>query len=124
MLSGYVFLCPDNIELRRKFVEQHMNQPFVKAIFDVRTALTGAQMYGADWSEPKMKQDLLNSMQFSHEEAKEETPLSACGITLGVVTTVRLICAMCVNNYIKFVKGEGIWKFGQIDGFDGTLDVF
>ena len=124
LLSGYVFLCPDNIELRRNFVEKHMNHPFVKAVFDVRTALTGAQMYGADWSELKMKRDLLNSMQFSHDEAKEETPVSACGITLGVVTTVRLICALCVNNYIRFVKGEGIWKFGQIDGFDGTLDVF
>lgn len=124
MLSGYVFLCPDNIELRRKFVEQHMDHPFLKAVFDVRTALTGAQMYGADWSDYQSRQNLLNSMQFTHEEAKNETPVSACGITLGVVTTVRLICAMCVNNYIKFVKGEGIWKFGQIDGFSGILDVF
>ena len=81
-------------------------------------------MYGAEWNDYQSRQNLLNSMQFSHEEAKNETPVSACGITLGVVTTVRLICAMCVNNYIKFVKGEGIWKFGQIDGFSGILDVF
>ena len=124
MLSGYVFLCPDNIELRRKFVEQHMNHPFLKAVFDVRTALTGAQMFGADWDDFKMKQDLLNSMQFSHEEVAADTPVSACGVTLGVVTTVRLICALCVNNYIKFTKGEGIWKFVQMDGFNGILDVF
>lgn len=124
MLSGYVFLCVDNIELRRKFVEQHMNCLYIKAVFDVRTMLTGAQHYAADWSNDAMKQNLLATMQFSHEEAKAETPVSACGVTLGIVTTVRLICALAVNNYIRFTKGEGIWKFAQIDGFSGILDTF
>lgn len=124
MLSGYVFLCVDDIDLRRKIVEMHMNSPYVKAMFDVRTLLTGAQHYAADWSDYKMKNNLLNTMQFSHEEASEETPVSACGVTLGVVTTVRLISALAVNNYIKFTKGEGLWKFVQIDGFSGMLDAF
>ena len=63
-------------------------------------------------------------MNFSHEEAAAETPVSACGVTLGVATTVRLISALAVNNYIKYVKGEGLWKFVQIDGFTGLLDCF
>ena len=71
-----------------------------------------------------MKQDLLKSMQFSHEEAAEETPVSACGVTLGVATTVRLICALGVNNYINFVKGNGIKKLIMIDGFNFILDAF
>ena len=124
MLSGYIILCPDNIDIRRKFVEQHMDSTFVKAVFDIRTLLTGGQMYAADWNDYKMKQNLLNSMQFTHEEAAAETPVSACGYTLGVATTVRLISAMCVNNYIRFTKGEGIWKFVQLDGFSGVLDCF
>ena len=124
LMSGYVFLCVDNIELRREIVEKHMDSPYVKAMFDVRTMLTGAQHYAADWSNYKMKQDLLKSMQFSHEEAAEETPVSACGVVLGIVTTVRLICGMCVNNFIRFVKEEGLWKFVQIDGFTGILDCF
>lgn len=124
LMSGYVFLCVDNIELRREIVEKHMDSPYVKAMFDVRTMLTGAQHYAADWSDYKMKQDLLKSMQFSHEEAAEETPVSACGVVLGIVTTVRLICGMCVNNFIRFVKGDGLWKFVQIDGFTGILDCF
>lgn len=124
LMSGYVFLCVDNIELRREIVEKHMDSPYVKAMFDVRTMLTGAQHYAADWSNYKMKQDFLKSMQFSHEEAAEETPVSACGVVLGIVTTVRLICGMCVNNFIRFVKGEGLWKFVQIDGFTGILDCF
>lgn len=124
MLSGYIFLAVDSIEIRRKFVEQHMDSTFVKAVFDFRTLLESAQHYAADWSNTKMKKDLLNSMQFSSEEAREETPVSACGVTLGVATTVRLICALGVNNYINFTKGNGIWRFAQIDGFAGVLDCF
>lgn len=124
LMSGYIFLCVDSIELRREIVEKHMDSPFVKAVFDFRTLLEGAQHYAADWSNFKMKQDLLKSMQFSHEEAAEETPVSACGITLGVATTVRLICALGVNNYINFVKGNGIKKLVMIDGFNFILDAF
>lgn len=124
MLAGYVFLCVDNIELRRKIVEKHMDSPYVKAMFDFRTLLESAQHYAADWSDHKMKQDLLKSMQFSHEEAAEETPVSACGITLGVATTVRLVCALGVNNYINFVKGKGIKKMMLIDGFAFDLLAF
>ncbi|MDO5546892.1 MAG: ThiF family adenylyltransferase [Eubacteriales bacterium] len=124
LMSGYIFLCVDNIELRRTIVEKHMDSPYVKAVFDFRTLLESAQHYAADWSDYKMKQDLLKSMQFSHEEAAEETPVSACGITLGVATTVRLICALGVNNYINFVKGNGIKKLIMIDGFHFMLDAF
>lgn len=124
MLSGYIFLCVDSIELRREIVEKHMDSPYVKAIFDFRTLLEGAQHYAADWSDFKMKQTLLNSMQFSHEEAASETPVSACGITLGVATTVRLVCALGVNNFINFVKGNGIRKMVMIEGFHFILDAF
>lgn len=123
-LSGYVFLAVDSIELRREIVEKHMDNPYIKAMFDVRTMLTGAQHYAASWDNFKSKQNFLKSMQFSHDEAVEETPVSACGVTLGIVTTVRLISGLCVNNYIRFVKREGLWKFVQIDGFTGLLDCF
>lgn len=124
LMSGYIFLCVDNIELRRQIVEKHMDSPYVKAVFDFRTLLESAQHYAADWSDYKMKQDLLRSMQFSHEEAASETPVSACGVTLGVATTVRLVCALGVNNYINFVKGNGIKKLVIIDGFNYMLDAF
>jgi len=124
LMSGYIFLCVDNIELRRTIVEKHMHSPYVKAVFDFRTLLESAQHYAADWSDYDMKQDLLKSMQFSHEEASEETPVSACGVTLGVATTVRLVCALGVDNYINFVKGNGIKKMIMIDGFHFILDAF
>lgn len=124
LMSGYIFLCVDSIELRREIVEKHMDSPYVKAVFDFRTLLESAQHYAADWNDLKMKQDILKSMNFSHEEAKEETPVSACGVTLGVATTVRLICALGVNNFINFVKGNGVKKLIIIDGFQPLLDAF
>ena len=124
LMSGYIFLCVDSIELRREIVEKHMDSPYVKAVFDFRTLLESAQHYAADWSDSKMKKDLLNSMQFSHDEAKDETPVSACGVILGVATTVRLISALGVNNYINFVKGEGIKKMIIMDGFKFDLLAF
>ena len=123
-MSGYIFLAVDNIELRQQIVKQHWDNPNVKAIFDFRTLLTSAQHYAADWTNVKQRDALFASMNFTHDEAMEETPVSACGVTLGVATTVRLICAMGVNNYINFVKGNGLWKFVQIDGFGGILDAF
>lgn len=124
LMSGYIFLCVDSIELRREIVEKHFDSPYVKAVFDFRTLLESAQHYAADWSDSKMKTDLLNSMQFSHDEAKDETPVSSCGVTLGVATTVRLISALGVNNYINFVKGNGIKKLILMDGFQFDLMAF
>lgn len=124
LMSGYIFLCVDSIELRREIVEKHFDSPYIKAVFDFRTLLESAQHYAADWNDSKMKKDLLNSMQFSHDEAKDETPVSACGVTLGVATTVRLICAIGVNNYINFVKGNGIKKLILMDGFNFDIMAF
>lgn len=124
MLSGYVFLAVDSIEIRRKIVEQHMNSTTIKAMFDTRTLLTGAQLYAANWSEYKSKKDFLATMQFSHEEAAAETPVSACGVTLGVATTVRIAAALSVNNFIKFVKDGKLWKLAMFDGFNGIFDFF
>ena len=70
LLSGYIFLAVDSIELRSKFVEAHLDSPYVKAVFDFRTLLESAQHYAAEWEDYAMKQNLLKTMQFSHEEAK------------------------------------------------------
>lgn len=123
-LSGYVFLCVDNIELRKQIVEKHFDNPYVKAMFDFRTLLEAAQHYAADWTDYKMKKDLLNSMNFSHEEAAEETPVSACGVTLGVAPTVRAICALGVANFVNFVRDKGLKKLIILDAFNFILDAF
>lgn len=123
-LNGYVFLCVDNIELRRKIVEQHFDNPYIKLMMDFRTLLESAQHYAADWSDYKMRENFLNSMNFSHEEAAEETPVSACGVTLGVAPTVRAICAVGVSNFVNFINGKSLKKFINFDVFNFVLDAF
>ena len=123
-LSGYVFLAVDNIDLRREICQKFFDNPFIKAVFDVRTMLTGAQSFCAKWNDKRQKEVLLDSMNFTHEEAQKDVPVSACGVVLGVATTVRIISALCVNNYIKVVKGEKPWKFVQFDGFSGILECY
>lgn len=114
-LSGYVFLCVDNIDLRRQICEDNRMNPNIKAIFDFRTRLTDAQHYAADWSDERQKEALIQSMQFTHEEAEKETPMSACHVTLSVAATVRLICTYGVCNFIDFLKKGSIKKLILID---------
>lgn len=123
-LSGYVFLCVDNIDLRRQIAEACLGNTFVKAMFDFRMRLTDAQHYAAAWNDRKMVESFLRSMAFSHEEAKAETPVSACNITLSVVPTVRMICALGVSNFINFVKDGHIRKLILTDAFGYTVDAF
>ena len=123
-LSGYIFLCVDNIELRREIAETNKNNAYIKAMFDFRTRLTDAQHYAANWSDMKMIDDFIKSMDFSHNEATAETPVSACNVTLSVAPTIRIICSLGTANFINFVKGEGLKKFIQIDAFSFVFDVF
>jgi len=123
-LSGYVFLCIDNIDLRRDIVLSQKNNPYIKAMFDFRTSLTSAQHYAADWSNTDMIRDLIQSMKFSHRDAVAETPVSACNVTLSVAPTVRVICSLGVTNFLNFIKGSGLKKFIQMDAFSFLLDAF
>ena len=116
-LSGYVFLCVDNIDLRREIATACKENTFVKGMFDFRMRLTDAQHYAADWSDQKMVETFIKSMAFSHDEAKEATPVSACNITLSVVPTVREVVALGVSNFINFVKGGPLKKMILIDAF-------
>lgn len=123
-LNGFVFLAVDNIDLRRRIVEMHMDNMFVKAMFDFRTRLEDAQHYAADWSDYGMKKAFLNSMAFSHEEAAEETPVSACNVTLSVFPTVDVVCALGVANFMNFWNDKPLKKLMLVSPFEFTLDAF
>jgi molybdopterin/thiamine biosynthesis adenylyltransferase len=123
-LSGYVFLCVDNIDLRREIATANKDNPYIKAMFDFRTRLTDAQHYAADWRNTDMVENFLRSMNFTHDEATEETPVSACNVTLSVAPTIRIISALGVANFVNFAKGAGLKKFIQVDAFSFMLDAF
>jgi len=123
-LSGYVFLCVDNIDLRRKIATENRYNNTIRAMFDFRMGLTDAQHYAADWSDQEMISNFLKSMNFTHEEAKEAAPVSACNITLSVCPTVRIIVASGVANFVNFIKTSEIKKAIFIDAFNFTIDAF
>lgn len=123
-LSGYVFLCVDDIDLRRNIAETNKDNPFILGMFDFRMRLTDAQHFAADWKDQKMIENFLASMEFSHEEAARETPVSACNLTLSVCSTVRMIVSLGVSNFINFVKGDGIHKMILCDAFTYQLTAF
>ena len=123
-LSGYVFLMVDNIDLRRKICEENARNPYIKAVFDTRLRLTDAQHFAADWSSSAMVENLINSMQFTQEEALAETPRSACNLELSIAPSVRMICSCAVANFMNFVNGRSIKKIVLIDAFDFTMEAY
>lgn len=121
-LDGYVFLAVDNIEIRKEIVKDNRFNEFIKAMFDFRTGLTDGQHYAADWTDYKSKQAFEKTMGFSHEEAKLNSPVSACNVALCVAPTVRLVCNAGVTNFINFVKGEHLYKQIYTDAFGFRMD--
>ena len=123
-LNGYVFLCVDSIELRKRIASENVMNRSVIAMFDFRTRLTDAQHYAADWSNPESIEKFIETMNFTHAEAAEATPVSACNVTLSVAPTVRMIVNAGVMNFTCFVKGMPIRHCILIDTEKLTLDAF
>ena len=122
VISGNIFLCIDNIDLRRSLVEVWLKNPHIKFITDTRMRLTDGQVYTADWSSAVARNALLASMQFTHAEAAAETPVSACGTTLSVIYTPVAISAFAVANFIEFVNSNSYSKFEQVDFSNHLVD--
>lgn len=122
-LYGYVFLCVDNIDLRRQIVTENKFNDAIKAVFDFRTGLTDGQHYAADWSEMKDKKALLATMDFTHEEAQKAVPMSACHVALCVAPTVRLVSNVGVCNFINFAKGLPLQKAILTDAFNFMTEI-
>jgi len=105
------------MNVRRNVVEQHMMSTNIRAMFDFRTRLTDAQHYAADWADLRMKENFYKTMDFSDEEAEAATPTSACGVSLSVCPTIRIISAYGVANFMNFWRGEPIKKMIVADAF-------
>ena len=120
-LNGYVFLAVDNIDLRREICEKNRMNKAIKAVFDFRTRLEDAQHYAADWGDMAQIDNLIKSMAFSHDEAHEATPVTACGTELGVAPTVRVVCALGVTNFMNLIRGKKLHKIVVCNPFE--MDV-
>lgn len=123
-LSGYVFLCVDNIDLRREIATKNKFNHSIKAMFDFRTRLIDAQHYAADWSDVRAIDNFIKTMDFTHDEARAETPVTACNVEMGVAPTVRIICSYGVANFMNFVRAKELKKIITIDAFNFDVDAY
>lgn len=124
VLDGHVFLCVDSISLRKKIVDLNITNPTVKSFFDFRMRLTDAQHYAAINTPSEVKK-LLKTMNFTDEDAKKETPVSACNTALSITPTIRIIVAYGVSNFLNYLKApETLKNVILIDAFSHVLDVF
>jgi len=122
-LNGFVFLCVDNIELRKKIVEANRFNPNVVAFFDFRTRLTDSQCYAARRADARQMKALLESMNFTHDEVLEETPVSACGVELNVVDVIKVTTSIGFANFRNFVKTGELKVSAIIDMENLLIDV-
>jgi molybdopterin/thiamine biosynthesis adenylyltransferase len=122
-LTGYVYLAVDNIDTRKEIIKDNLFNPMIRAVFDTRMRLTDAQHFAAKWTN-EGKKFLQDTMNFTREEAASSTPMSACGTTLSVTPTVRIICSLAVANLINVLLNKPITKTILIDAFNMTIDAF
>lgn len=123
-LEGYIFLCVDNIDVRRDFVNFEFKSMDISFVTDMRMGLVDGQLYSAIWDLEQDKKNLLASMQFTHKEAKEATPVSACGFELSVAPTVRFITALGISNFVNYVNTGERWKMALTNSFNGFTEVY
>lgn len=121
-LNGYVFLCVDNIDLRREICQKHRMNRMIKAVFDFRTRLEDAQHYAANWADMKQVDNLIKTMDFSHDEAHAATPITACGTELGVAPTVWVVCSLGVCNFMNLIRGVPLKNIVVCNPF--AMDIF
>lgn len=120
-MTGYVFMCVDSIKTRREIYYKCLSEPEVKAIFDFRMRYTDAQHYAYTYDEMKNFEGLLD---FTDEEAKAATPVSACGTTLSVISTVNMVVSLGISNFINIVKNEPHKNIILIDSFKPYIQTY
>ena len=105
-LNGFVFMCVDSVEVRKQIMEAQKYNMIIEAIFDFRTTLLEGQCYMAHWNNSKEKESLLNSLNFTSEEAAANTPVSACGFELSVAPVVRMTAELGIANFTNLINGK------------------
>lgn len=103
MLNGHIFLAVDNIATRKAILALNKFNPNIISVSDFRMRLTDAQHYAAKWNDLRQKEIMLKASDFTEKEAKEATPVSACGTTLSVYPTIKAIVALGVANWMNII---------------------
>ncbi len=125
VINGICILCVDNIDLRREIVKANQFNPNCAAFLDFRMRLVDAQHYFADAKNRFEVTELLNTMAFTHEEAMDATPKSACGVELSVVYTVKAIVSFGMANMVKWLMSRDDYRtMMQVNMDSFIVDAF
>lgn len=124
ILSGYVFMCVDSVEVRQQIIKCNFFNQQIKAVFDFRTSLLEGQSYMADWNARREKISLQQSLEFTHEEAKANSPVSACGFELSVSPVVRMISELGIANFTNLINNEETKKLIIVRPYSFELEAY
>lgn len=103
-LSGYIFLCVDNIDTRRELCKAWRKNPNIIWVCDGRMRLTDFNVHAADWNDDKEAINLIRSMEYSHSEAVEQTPVTACGLAVSIIYAPVTLAMQMMANFVKFIN--------------------
>lgn len=124
LLNGYIFMCVDNIDVRKAIVTANQYNMNAKVIFDFRMRLTDAQHYAANLRSSDDVKRLLSTMNFTQEESKAATPVSACGVELSVVYNVKTIVSFGICNFTNYVQTKELKKVILVNMAMFSVDAF
>ena len=106
ILHGIVFTTVDSILVRKNIIKINRYNREAVAYIDVRMGLTSGQVYTATFLKQSSIKSLLESMNFTDEEAKASTPVSACGTVLNVRPNVTALSSYAVAELMHIIKNK------------------
>ena len=104
-LSGYVFLCVDNIDLRREIAQACQAAPMSRGC-SISGCVSPTPSITPPTGRTKSPWRTSSRPWPSPTRRPPRRPrFPPCNITLSVVPTVRMVVGLGVANFINFVKG-------------------
>lgn len=116
-LQGYVFVCPDDIKVRKDIYETMIYDNNIIAVFDTRIGLETAQLISANWSNDDEREMMIELSSFEKEEVEPEN-VSACGSKMTVLPTVLTVSNLAITNFINFLKTNKLKNMIQVNAFN------
>ena len=94
--AGVVLLGNISIENMDEYTSMFSELP---VLFQESALVDRIHGFIKGWDIPKMQDNLLRSMEFTEEEARAATPVSACNVSLSVAGTIWTIVSFGVSNF-------------------------
>jgi hypothetical protein len=116
-------MCVDSVEVRQKIVKTNLINRNIEVVFDFRTTLLQGQSYAALWHSYKDRNSLEKSLDFTHEEAKANTPVSACGFELSVAPVVKMTAQLGVINFTNYINSNELKRLMICEPYSFFLEA-